>query len=129
MHCLENHRFLSRFCKKNIRKCTEICIEKLRFLHEFSKKTKINIPMPSLDGKKSRKSVEDNRGHVLDAAIVRIMKTRNIMDHSELVAEVFKQVHIFEPKTKAIKKQIESLINREYLERGEGSTKTYKYLA
>ena len=51
------------------------------------------------------------------------------MDHSELVAEVFKQVHIFEPKTKAIKKQIESLINREYLERGEGSTKTYKYLA
>ena len=94
-----------------------------------SKKKKIKIPPPSLEKKASSKNVEEDRTHALDACIVRVMKTRQQMDHGDLVAEVFKQTVLFKPNMKSMKRQIESLINREYLRRVEGTTKTYEYLA
>jgi cullin 3 len=36
----------------------------------------------------TRNKVDDDRKHVIDAAIVRIMKTRKSMTHPQLVAEV-----------------------------------------
>jgi len=67
---------------------------------------------------------------MIEAAIVRIMKMRKNMQHANLVAEVTKQLSSrFRPNPLTIKKRIESLIEREYLERSSADRKVYNYLA
>ena len=73
-------------------------------------------------------SVLRDRMHVMDAAIVRIMKTRKKLVHNELIAEIYNQLK-FPAETSALKKRIESLIDREYIERDENDTTMYNYLA
>ncbi|CAF3505905.1 unnamed protein product, partial [Adineta steineri] len=66
----------------------------------------------------TRNKVEDDRKHEIDAAIVRTMKTRKQMPHTQLVAEVTHQLKSrFMPSPGFIKKRIESLIERDYLSR------------
>ena len=48
------------------------------------------------------------RKHVIDAAIVRIMKSRNRLEHNALLEEVFRQCTLFKPQPTQIKSQIES---------------------
>ena len=75
-------------------------------------------------------NVNDQRKHLIEAAIVRIMKTRKELMHNALVAEVSKQlIQRFKPEPKYIKQRIENLIDREYLERSEDHRGLYKYLA
>jgi len=70
------------------------------------------------------------RKHMIEAAVVRTMKQRKQLSHQELVMEVVDQLKTrFPPEMKFIKTRIESLIEREYLERVEGSRETYRYLA
>jgi cullin 3 len=58
------------------------------------------------------------------------MKSRKTMEHSQLVAEVSKQLQSrFTPNPLVIKKCIEVLIDREYLERSSTDRRTYNYLA
>ncbi len=52
----------------------------------------------------------------IDAAIVRVMKTRKSLSHKLLVSELLTQLK-FPMKQSDLKKRIESLIDREYLER------------
>lgn len=52
----------------------------------------------------------------IDAAIVRIMKTRKSLSHKLLVQELLIQLK-FPIRAQDLKKRIESLIDREYLER------------
>lgn len=69
------------------------------------------------------------RKHMIEAAVVRTMKQRKQLSHQELVMEVVDQLKArFPPEMKFIKTRIESLIEREYLERVEGSRETYRYL-
>jgi transcriptional regulator CtsR len=56
----------------------------------------------------------------IDAAIVRVMKTRKTLSHKLLVAELLQQLK-FPIKQSDLKKRIESLIDREYLERDEAN--------
>jgi len=64
----------------------------------------------------------------VDAAIVRIMKARKNLAHTLLMSELFSQVKF--PATPAdLKKRIESLIERDYLERDPNSPGDYRYLA
>lgn len=75
-------------------------------------------------------AVEEDRRHMVEAAIVRIMKARRRSEHNELIAEVTKQLQVrFNPTPQFIKKRIESLIEREYLERAENEHRIYQYVA
>ena len=52
------------------------------------------------------------------------------LEHNELVAEVSKQLSSrFTPSPADVKKRIESLIDREYLERSDEDRRVYNYLA
>jgi len=92
-------------------------------------KRKFRIPMASLQPSHDAKRVEDDRTVAIEAAIVRIMKTRKQMRHTDLVGEVLKQLQFFRPQPKSVKRCIERLIDREYLERDENISSQYRYLA
>lgn len=78
----------------------------------------------------TRQRVEEDRKPQIEAAIVRIMKSRRVLDHNSIVAEVTKQLQArFLPNPVVIKKRIESLIEREFLERDKVDRKLYRYLA
>jgi len=74
--------------------------------------------------------VEEDRRHLVEAAIVRIMKARKSLHHNDLIAEVSRQLSVrFVPAPQFIKKRIESLIEREYLERDDNDRRVYIYMA
>lgn len=74
--------------------------------------------------------VEEDRKPQIEAAIVRIMKSRRILDHNSIVTEVTRQLAPrFLPNPAVIKKRIESLLEREFLERDATDRKLYRYLA
>ncbi|UJR20900.1 hypothetical protein I4U23_024009 [Adineta vaga] len=78
----------------------------------------------------TRNKVDDDRKHVIDAALVRIMKTRKTMTHTQLISEVIHQLKArFMPSPVFIKKRIESLIERDYLSRSMDDRKMYTYVA
>ena len=92
---------------------------------------RIKIPLPPMDEKKKvMEDVDKDRRYAIDAAIVRIMKTRKSMQHQQLVMECMQQLQkMFKPDLRMIKKRIEDLINREYLERDKDNSSVYNYLA
>ncbi|KAJ6377434.1 hypothetical protein OIU76_026410 [Salix suchowensis] len=72
--------------------------------------------------------VFQHRQYQVDAAIVRIMKTRKVLSHTLLITELFQQLK-FPIKPADLKKRIESLIDRDYLERDKNNSQIYNYLA
>ncbi|GAV83364.1 Cullin domain-containing protein/Cullin_Nedd8 domain-containing protein [Cephalotus follicularis] len=92
---------------------------------------RIKIPLPPVDER--RRVIEDvdkDRRYAIDAAIVRIMKSRKILGHQQLVMECVEQLsRMFKPDIKAIKKRMEDLITRDYLERDKENPNMYRYLA
>ena len=77
---------------------------------------------------KTHEAVSNDRLYLIDAAVVRIMKARKTLDHRSLMGEVMAQLK-FPASSSDIKKRIETLIEREYIERIEGDRSKYKYLA
>ncbi|XP_008238426.1 PREDICTED: cullin-1-like isoform X1 [Prunus mume] len=92
---------------------------------------RIKIPLPPVDERKEViQDVDRFRRYAIDAAIVRIMKSRKVLGHQQLVMECVEQLrHKFKPDMRAIKKQIEDLIVRDYLERDKENHNMFKYLA
>ncbi|XP_058772434.1 cullin-3A-like isoform X2 [Vicia villosa] len=78
----------------------------------------------------TRQKVQEDRKLQIDSVIVRIMKARKQLDHNNLIAEVTK---LLQPRFLAnltdVKKRIESLIEREFMERDNRDRKLYRYLA
>jgi len=78
----------------------------------------------------TRERVEEDRKPQIEAAIVRIMKARKVLSHNDVIAEVTKQLAgRFIAQPAVIKKRIESLIDREFLERDATERSLYRYLA
>lgn len=78
----------------------------------------------------TREKVEEDRRPQIEAAIVRVMKSRKILSHNEVVASVTQQLsNRFSPSSAAIKRRIESLLEREYLERDQYNRNLYRYIA
>ncbi|CAK7204789.1 hypothetical protein SEUCBS139899_007549 [Sporothrix eucalyptigena] len=104
-----------------------------------SKSLKIKVPvinaLSKVEGDEERKATEEKnnqtRSHTIDAAVVRIMKQRKELTHTALITEVVTQLAArFKPEVAMVKKRIEDLISREYLERIEDSEPpAYRYVA
>jgi len=97
---------------------------------------KIKVPVMHSKLKKDAEAtdlqlkVEDDRKHMIEATIVKVMKSRRRMTHVDLITESSKILsNKFNPDPLVIKKRIECLIEREYLERCKEDRKCYKYLA
>jgi len=75
-------------------------------------------------------SVDEDRKMYTQAAIVRIMKSRKVLKHNILIQEVVDQSRgKFSPTTIIIKKCIEALIEKNYIERVQGTRDEYSYVA
>ncbi|XP_030594835.1 cullin-4B [Archocentrus centrarchus] len=72
--------------------------------------------------------VFQDRQYQIDAAIVRIMKMRKTLSHNLLMSEVYSQLK-FPVKPADLKKRIESLIDRDYMERDKENSNQYNYVA
>ena len=78
----------------------------------------------------TKRKVDEDRKHEIEACIVRIMKSRKQLNHNQLVSEVVEQLNKrFQPSPAIIKKRIENLIEREYIKRSDNDRKMYVYLA
>jgi len=96
-------------------------------------KLKLTAPVQKetkTENDQTHKAVDDDRKIFLQAAIVRIMKSRKVLHHANLVQEVIEQSKSrFQPNIALIKKCIEFLIEKDYLSRVEGQADKYAYQA
>ncbi|KAI0173354.1 putative cullulin 3, partial [Hypoxylon sp. FL1284] len=114
--------------------------DRFSFNKEFVSKTiKIKVPAVSAankvendeERKETNEKNEETRKYIIDAAIVRIMKQRKELGHSQLITEVIQVLASrFNPDVPLIKHQIEALIGREYLERADlpDGSPAYQYV-
>lgn len=74
--------------------------------------------------------VQDERRHAIQAAIVRIMKSRRKATYSELVAEVSSILETYRIRVtpQDIKQNLETLIDKEFVERSPQDANTFVYL-
>ncbi|KAF6264244.1 Cullin-domain-containing protein [Scenedesmus sp. NREL 46B-D3] len=77
---------------------------------------------------KTNAEVVQERQHAIDAAIVRVMKMRKTLAHKLLVQEVMTQLR-FQLTNADLKRRIDNLIEREFLERSSSDSQVYNYLA
>ncbi|XP_065681125.1 cullin-4A isoform X1 [Hydra vulgaris] len=104
----------------------------------FNKKFSHNLYKIKINQVQMRETQEENqltneqvfqdRQYQIDAAIVRILKTRKSLIHNLLVTELYSQLK-FSVTPSDIKKRIESLIDRDYMERDKDNSNTYHYIA
>lgn len=93
-------------------------------------KNKFGKGVETLTGnEKIEKELNSERQIFLEACIVRIMKAKRKLPHTMLVNECIAQTHQrFNPKVSMIKRAIDSLIQKGYLQRCEDG-ESYSYLA
>jgi len=103
---------------------------------EFSnKRTKIKVSSSlqadsPQENDATRRAIDEDRKLYLQAAIVRVMKSRKQLTHTQLVQEVIDQAKSrFSPSIPMIKKCIEQLLDKQYIERSGAEKDKYLYVA
>ncbi|CAJ0597989.1 unnamed protein product [Cylicocyclus nassatus] len=102
----------------------------------FNKKVKVDLSKmvmrsdPKQETEHVQKNVDEDRKSVINACIVRIMKTRKRISHSQLMTEVLQQLSArFKPSVEMVKRCIGQLIEKEYMRRDDNSREMYEYMA
>ncbi|XP_067929396.1 cullin-2-like [Watersipora subatra] len=104
-------------------------------MYYTNKRTKFKIMSVAVketqqETERVRTSTDEDRKWQIQAAIVRIMKSRKLFRHNLLIEEVIKQLSSrFNPSVSLIKKSIEALIEKQYMERTPDSKDEYSYIA
>mmetsp|Transcript_2777 Transcript_2777/g.6446 ORF Transcript_2777/g.6446 Transcript_2777/m.6446 type:complete len:722 (+) Transcript_2777:364-2529(+) len=88
----------------------------------------LNVKSETKESKVPPSVIEERKNRV-EVVIVRVMKTRKVLDHNSLMSEVMKQSLRFAVKPIFIKKRIEDLIEREFIERDKTNRGVYHYVA
>ena len=88
----------------------------------------IQLKETNEEQKATEERVFQDRQYQIDAAIVRIMKMRKTLSHTLLMTELLHQLQ-FSINPPDIKKRIESLIDRDYMERDKDNSNQYNYVA
>ncbi|XP_028894290.2 cullin-4A [Zeugodacus cucurbitae] len=105
-----------------------------QYNNEFTNKlfrikiNQIQMKETTEEQKATEERVFQDRQYQIDAAIVRIMKMRKTLSHNLLIGELFNQL-TFPVKPADLKKRIESLIDRDYMERDKDNQNQYNYVA
>ena len=100
-----------------------------------NRKLRLNINVPvklerNREQEIHQRQVEQSRCYAIQAAIVRIMKTRKPLVHQTLVVAVMSDKSFkLKPCLPSIKKSIDFLISKEYIERVEDQTNVYSYVS
>ncbi|KAL0268902.1 UNVERIFIED_CONTAM: hypothetical protein PYX00_010685 [Menopon gallinae] len=108
--------------------------DRFTFNNDFSNKlfrikiNQIQMKETNEEQKATEERVFQDRQYQIDAAIVRIMKMRKTLSHNLLISELFNQLK-FPVKPADLKKRIESLIDRDYMERDKDNPNQYSYIA
>ena len=100
------------------------------------KHNKIKIKMPLNLGTFQKeesiliKEVEADQRYYLQALVVRIMKSKMMLTHSDLVTLILAETRKrFQPSISLIKSSIESLIEKQYMDRATNDKDTYLYVS
>ena len=111
------------------------------FINEGFKKDKVKINLMSNLKKKSDNSkkiekedknlgVVEDRKYLVDASIVRIMKSSKRLNINDVITKTVELCSCkFKPNINLIKKRIECLIDKEYLERDKIDKSYFKYIS
>lgn len=96
-------------------------------------RVKVDVPMRSetvASSEATQRVIAQDRELMIQAAIVRVMKARNILKNQLLITATIELLSArFKPTIPDIKKCIDILLEKEYIERQEGDRDTYQYVA
>ncbi|KAG8700243.1 hypothetical protein FRC08_004824 [Ceratobasidium sp. 394] len=99
--------------------------------------TKRNLRIQSIqqqttmeDTQEAEKEIIEGRQHVIDAAIVRIMKAKKTQTYEQLKTETIMALEKhFKPSVADIKKRVDELQEKEYIERDPTDRNVFRYIA
>lgn len=100
-----------------------------------TKKRRLRYPAGSASKTKKdsddvEKHVEKQREFEIDACIVRIMKSRNVLSWQELTTEAVRSLKDrFAPQPRMLKRRLESLVEREFISRDPSNPSMLSYIA
>lgn len=101
-------------------------VQKKRLQYPQGSSVKLKID----DSKALREKTNEERVIKIELALVRVMKSRNVMNIQELIAEAASQLSkFFRPDPKLMKKRIENLMERGFMRRDENDQRKIHYCA
>ena len=103
---------------------------KIEYIHKFI--LKIKNKKQESEEKSQRRILETDikrsRMHQIDAAIIKLMKQHKTLGEKDIILNILKTVVIFRVEPVMIKKSLERLIDKEYLECIYKGKKLYTYI-